>query len=294
MSETDFNVAPLKDGYKVDFEKRFTYIENLAKPVLSKIISDRSVAKLNSDEAATVCTFSVVQMLRSKAFRESMIQMPREIRRRFPEIVTNDLPEFFDDSAFEKFSALRFATENIAELATHLICKRMILFERACKGAIYVSDNPLVMHNDREFGPYGNLGLGVPGIQVYHPISPDLILGMLCPSLLSEMHLEKNKALDRINQARLATFRTGSPTLAADMANYRDLADKAASSTALFQAMFDNQHALIQKQNLYFFNSLQLRSSHRFVAAQQDDFSFARRVMSEQPEWKKPLLFKMD
>lgn len=294
MSETDFNVVGLKSGFLLDFEARFTYIENIAKPVFDKIVAHRDVSILAPDEIAAVCAFIIVQMLRSKSFRENMLELPREIKRRFPEAKLNDLPDEFEDLEYEKFSALRFATENISELASHLISKRMIIFHKNCEGNIYISDNPLVMHNDQDLGPYGNIGLAVPGIQIFHPLSPDLILGFLCPSLLSEMHQRRDDTFRSANQARLALLRNGAPDLATAMARLNDLLETAKASSERFEMIFDKQYAPISPENLLFFNSLQIQYGYRFIAAKTGDFSFMKKALRERPHWKKGLQFQIN
>ena len=67
-----------------------------------------------------------------------------------------------------------------------------------CKDEVYISDNPLVMHNQKDFGPYGNIGLAVPGIEIYYPLSPNTILAYMCPLALKkteEAHAKADKSV---------------------------------------------------------------------------------------------------
>jgi len=42
--------------------------------------------------------------------------------------------------------------------------------------SFYLGDNPvLALNNTRDFGPYGNIGLAVPGIEIYLPLTSDLL-----------------------------------------------------------------------------------------------------------------------
>jgi hypothetical protein len=63
---------------------------------------------------------------------------------------------------------------------------------RNCQDDVYISDNPVVMHNPRTFGPYGNIGIAVPGIEIYFPLSPEVVLAYFCPS--SMKHVEEEQA----------------------------------------------------------------------------------------------------
>ncbi|MDV5280161.1 DUF4238 domain-containing protein [Leclercia adecarboxylata] len=51
----------------------------------------------------------------------------------------------------------------------HLLKKDWYLLETSPERPFYVSDNPVVLKNSNDFGPYGNLGLAVRGIQIYLP-----------------------------------------------------------------------------------------------------------------------------
>ncbi len=52
---------------------------------------------------------------------------------------------------------------------------------------IHISDNPVAMHNAKDFGPLGNLGLAVEGIEVYLPLSASRCLAMYCPIIMKEV-----------------------------------------------------------------------------------------------------------
>jgi hypothetical protein len=106
------------------------------------------------------------------------------------------------------------------------------------------------MHNARPATLYGNIGLAVPGIEIYLPLSGQLALGMLCPSIRQEAQA----ALDRANQA------TALPEpIAAAKARLGQFAKTLANSGTL---------ALVAP-NVDHLNSLQVRTSARFGLAQQ-------------------------
>ena len=75
---------------------------------------------------------------------------------------------------------------HLDEYARRLLTKDILLFEAPVGTEFLLGDSPLALHNEREFGAYGNLGLAVPGIEVYLPLSPALQLAFWCPSLLKE------------------------------------------------------------------------------------------------------------
>ena len=54
------------------------------------------------------------------------------------------------DAEFEKFFALEFTFSKLEELTAALISKHSFLMIKDCSGDLYISDNPMVMHNSKE------------------------------------------------------------------------------------------------------------------------------------------------
>ncbi|MCV3240426.1 DUF4238 domain-containing protein [Mesorhizobium sp. ZC-5] len=286
MGESDYNVVALKDSYYIDFELRFTHIENLAKPVFEDIIKAQNLSILTPETTATICCFFAIQHARSKASRERMSDLGNELRRRFPDVKTNDLPEFFSDQEYDKFIFLKFATEKLADLAAPLVSKVMVLLKLNCAGQIYISDNPLLLHNQQEFGPYGNIGLGVPGIEIYHPISPDLVLGLLCPTIGLRLKKAQAEASKSLNDLHLAAFRNPQGSIQAQLDHLKEVEEDLQRARHYYSMLFEKRLVPISKENLLFLNSLQLQSAYRFVGARRKDFAFAKQAIREKPHWK--------
>src|SRR5262249_41230674 len=158
MCERDFNNVYVEDVV-VSFENRFTHIENLAAPIIAEIVQRKTLANLNPMSIATLNMFTALQLLRSKSRRLDQVAITNEVRRRWPDVQINPHPEKIDDSEFQKLSSLRITFNLLERLTRHLVVKHMFLMVRDCKDNLYISDEPLVMHNERTFGPYGNIGL---------------------------------------------------------------------------------------------------------------------------------------
>jgi hypothetical protein len=52
----------------------------------------------------------------------------------------------------------------------------------------------LILHNDNPKGHDSNLGLAVPGIQIYLPIAPSHALAFFCPTIKEELKKGTDKA----------------------------------------------------------------------------------------------------
>jgi hypothetical protein len=107
---------------------------------------------------------------------------------------------------------------------------------------LYISDNPFVRTNQQTFGPYGNLGLMCPGIELYMPLSSNLVLAMYCPSFgvkFLEIHNELKKMI-AINH------------------HPHELEDKLTYYTALIKAMQGGPAMIGTTDNITYYNSLQV------------------------------------
>ena len=180
MGEKDFHNVRIGSNV-LSFENKFTYIEDRAAPIIAQVVQRKSLASLNPQETAILHMFVVVQLLRSKRRRLDWAAVSGEIKKRWPEADLNPLKEQMTDDEFEKLMALSATFSKLEELTSVLVSKHSYLMIKDCGGGLYISDNPMVMHNNKQYGPYGNIGLAVPHIEIYYPLSHEVLLAYMCP-----------------------------------------------------------------------------------------------------------------
>jgi hypothetical protein len=293
MGERDFHNVHIDDAV-ISFENKFTHVENLAAPIIAQIVERKALDRLTPMDIATLNMFVALQLSRSKSRRMDQNTITTEVRRRWPEIEINPAPERIDDWEFEKLSALKITFDNLAELTKPLVLKHMFLMVRDCRDDIYISDAPVVMHNAKTFGPYGNLGLAVPGVEIYFPLSPDVVLAYFCPSLMKETEEQQAEAERRISAAFAAQILSRTGISRAEILRFEQMRTEVKRSKDYFRLVKENRVAPMDSQNVLFLNSLQVRASYRFVAAARPNFSFARKALSERPHWKEGLRVKVN
>jgi hypothetical protein len=66
--------------------------------------------------------------------------------------------------------------------AEHFFSKTEVLLRPEWQKPFLIGDSPLALQNSYDIGPYGNLGLTVPGIEIYFSLSPTRALGLWYPS----------------------------------------------------------------------------------------------------------------
>jgi hypothetical protein len=64
---------------------------------------------------------------------------------------------------------------SIGEFAQIIGTKDFLLAEPAEGRSFYLGDNPVCLNNMHKTDPYGNLGLGVTGIEIYMPLASNLL-----------------------------------------------------------------------------------------------------------------------
>jgi Protein of unknown function (DUF4238) len=288
MGERDFPNVYVDDVI-MSFEHKFSYVESLAAPIIAEILERKALDHLGPMDAATLNMFVVLQLMRSKARRIDQKAIVDEIRKWWPEAQINPYPERIEDSEFDKLSTLRIAFDNLESLTEALVFKHMFLMMRDCQDELYISDNPVVMHNSRTFGPYGNIGLAVPGIEIYYPLSPNLVLAYFCPSLMKQIEQEQVQAEKDITNFFAKRLLSSAGISQSDIAHLQRSRAEVRRSKNYYNLLNESRLVPMDGENIFFLNSLQMRASYRFVAASRPNFSFAKKVLSERPHWREGL-----
>jgi hypothetical protein len=277
----------------LSYENKFTYIENLAAPIVARITERRSLTSLTPMDQATLHTFVIAQFLRSKKRRLDQAVIGLEIRRRWPEADLGPGHEEITNEEFEKFSSLEFAFSKLDEFASILVSKHSYLLVRNCPGELYISDNPMVMHNSKEYGPYGNIGIAVPHIEIYYPMSADIVLAYMCPLSMKETEEAHHAAEKEVNSLFSRMFMSPQGISTADRIQIEESRARIRTAKNYYSMIKSERLVPISSENLLFLNSLQVLSSFRYLACRGNDFTFAVKALSERPHWKEGVGIKV-
>jgi hypothetical protein len=169
--------APSDPG--LSLEPGLSTLETGASASIEKIVSSKSLTALSDEDKVVIALFAAAQIVRVPHWREMLKDFVRTVREHVARDGGDPDSMGLEEPVGDQLQAESLAWfRHIPELAPYFLNKDWILY-RAPVEALYISDNPLVMHNDTDHGPYGNLGLDVPGIQLYLPLSSRLALGMM-------------------------------------------------------------------------------------------------------------------
>lgn len=274
------NVAAEKGFYDFKFKNRELTIEpslSNFEAKVSKIIDDivkaRIIAILNENDRIILSYFFSLQFTRTKQYRI----MFKDLKEGFLEAIKS---RGWDPKKVEGYSEL--TEENLKlhdivfiaksdKFAPHFFNKSWLLFETTEQMPLYIGDNPIALQNMQQFGPYGNIGLAVKGIEIYFPLSKTLSLGMYCPSIEEEIRkgYEKYKLLYQIDPGAVSGILKDPQLLEQMMAGFES------KMTIQFKP-----------DNVVNHNSLQVEYSSRFVFSHTDDFSLAEQMIQDNPKFR--------
>jgi len=259
-SENGFYDISIDDKH-ITLEPMMCKIEDVALRAINAITDNISLASISSVEKNAVAYFFATQILRTRSSREMLSQMQEGVRKILPKknLKESQLPAgFFMDKEELKLVSLR--NLKIAnELAPQLVNKLWLLNQTSPDDTFYISDNPLVRHNDQPQSPHsGNNGLASPGIQIHMPLSSSLTLSFICETLVTPF------------------------------CEHKDSKMRADDFLPILDAIDSGRPLQIEQANVEYFNSLQITRANRFIFASNDDFSLVEDMLNSNPEIAKP------
>ena len=165
-------------------------LESEVAPLIARIRTDESIAFLREVDREMIALFAMVQHQRTTNYREKVAQMNVDLlakirRMGFDTADIDGIKEFQDDDI------RRFALQSIemaVQFVPHILDKAWILAGTSIGDEFYLGDNPVTLQNRKDFGPYGNLGFAVPGIEIYLPLSSKLCLAWFSVSFIEEFY----------------------------------------------------------------------------------------------------------
>ena len=258
-----------KHPENISMEPILASIESDAAPAIKRIIKERSLKNLTGEDKTKIATFVMIQKGRSlnalkqiEHFTEMMVEKVRAIGADPKDV---EQLEGYDDKDQEKDHFINMILEH-GKLYPHLLNKAWMLFETTETQPFYISDNPVVMHNDYDMKPYGSLGLKVKGIQVYLPLSSTLTLGFVCPSIFEEIAHTRAQ----LQMVGAQAIQNMTP----------EILEAATRSLNFLHDLENNNTRQLKEEHATFMNSLQVIYAEQYVFNKHDDFSLVEEMLS--------------
>lgn len=268
-SEIGFNDASL-EGNSISLEPLLEKLESSTSQIFREIIKKKVLHVLDESQILWLAMFLAVQFMRTKEQRLALEFLSKDLEKKLIGFGATDddlqrlgVLESHDQA---KFNNLMFTLWSALDFVPLFLNKGWMLYESREENPLYISDNPVVLDNHQTFGPYGNLGLDVPGIEIYLPLSTTLCLGLVCPTIDAEFK-EGWESLQMLDELK---------------PGFVDTELQFSSETRIILEGYFNKTAIpLDEENVVRLNSLQVVHSSRFVFCERDDFDLVKDMLSK-------------
>jgi hypothetical protein len=237
-----------------------TRSENTTAPIINGIREHRSVARLSERDRTYLTGFVVLQALRTRGSQEGMKHGTETMTATLRERTGLDFPEFNETPEEHRRNYLKTIPEFAGEFLPHFLSKDLMLLETDGTVPFCISDNPVTMFNsiNKGDGLWSTIGFAVPGIEIYLPISSELTLAFMCPTLgLAHEVLQEQ---------------------ASSIGNLTD-----ENAFYYLRARDTGKPLKRNAEHVKFLNSLQVFYSERLVISSQNDFTDAIEMVKKDP-----------
>jgi hypothetical protein len=279
MAERRFHEFAIGEDSLASFEEPMCRIEDVLLPTYRKVIEERRL-DLSPEERGNLATFMAFQFVRTRAQREQFVRVEEQLKEHMEksggsiEQLEGYEPLTPDLLAYNHIEFMRTA---IGEFALHIASKDMLLLSAPEGRSFYLADNPVCLHNSEPSHPlFSNLGLAVQGIEIYLPLTADLMLAAWCPSLLERMRADREKEHSNRKRELLAVVVRGHIT-AEQMRQQLVLINERLEPVDQLLAHFEAGTPIpMQETSMDHSNSLQMNFAREFIICKRGDFGLAR------------------
>lgn len=288
MGERRFYDVQDQHGEYGSFEQMACRAEDVVLPVYDKIVKNARLPN-DPDEWGLLSAFVAFQFQRTRGYRDGIGSVFSGLadaaeRKGFPEEALRELS--IPDENSLKGIHIDSMMRSIEDFSKIIASKDFLLVRPPEGRSFYTSDNPVVLHSDEpKHGIWGNIGLSVKGIQIYLPLSANLLLAIWCPSILREVKSKLNETAADIRRLKSASVLSPRPLTPSNkvefdkninaLTNYASVLDGYVRSSVFGEVLTVND------ENMDFYNSLQVSNARDFVICKNGSFELAERFIAK-------------
>ena len=171
---------------EAEVEEFLQQVENAALHPYNVIVQTKSITCITPQDKRDLANFLALQWMRTQERRNSIRDVGKLVQETLEERFGIDWnmgdEETIEQEIAETHSA-GIRREEVEEISDILTNKRWFVMENLTDRSLWTSDHPLVSHNQQEFPEWASgKGLAVRGVQIFFPLTPDLMLQMADPA----------------------------------------------------------------------------------------------------------------
>ncbi len=278
---------------RVSLEKAFHQLEQEYRDITAKVIAKRSLAPLSREDFGTLVGFVCVQYLRVPRLRKAFEQFNRLIadkaRAIAPKAESRQEFELGDNEL--RLRHLEVIARGALEGTRILADYAWFVMETDPNQPFWISDCPVVINND-EKSIYASLGFAAPGVQIYFPITPSLLLVCWHPVVAGRFLEERDRHRKTLNQLK-GEYVLGVKGNKASIKTAIDEMEVALKPVGDIVAAIESGGSVkASADDVLHFNWLQFQWSHRFILCAEGEFAEATKMLKDHPELRTGIAIK--
>lgn len=256
-------------GGAISIETQLGELETAASAAIARILTHGNLTCLTEKDREWLSLFVCVQHARSPNWRLMQEDLAGKVLE-FTDLLSSPAEAGVPRRDIDQALALESILD-AKRLVPVVLEKPWVLQRVSNAGGLFISDSPLTLHNSQSFGPYGNLGWAVPGVEIQLPLARDWNLWIICPSFLAQLEEGCRIASDFAS--------AGCPSAAGDR------------TLALVDSIRHGRPMCLNQENVTHYNYLQVRFAERFVYSSDGDFSLVRRMLQDNAGYRAGIRF---
>lgn len=284
MGERRFNEFWIDDAMLATIEPWTGRIESHLAPIIERIRAEKTLER-TPEEIANLAFLMAFQFVRTKGMRLMPERIDAQLRRHVKRMGFNpakvDGLMNLDEDGLKK-EHIRHQIQNLEKYVEIIAEKEFFLMVPPHGRSFYIGDHPVVLHNDEPRTVHtGHLGIGVAYIQIYLPLSSDVLLCAYDKAVLGQMMKASDEARNKEVAGYALSKLIAGEISAAQMKHAVDAARDLDPVAAMIKAIRTGQPIVIGPEEVQFYNSLQAFFAHRFVIDPDDSFVVAHEMIGE-------------
>ena len=284
MGERRFNEFWVDEDVLATIEPWTGRIESHLAPIIERIRAIKTLER-TQEEIANLAFLMAFQFVRTKGMRLMPERIDAQLRQHvkrmgFDPAKVDGLMNL-DEEGFKK-EHIRHQVQNLEKCVEIMAEKEFFLMTPPDGRSFYIGDHPVVLHNDEPRTVHtGHLGIGAAYIQIYLPLSSDVLLCAYDKAVLGQMMKASDEARNKEVAGYALSKLIAGEISAAQMKQAIDAARDLDPVAAMIRAIRAGQPIAVGPEQVQCYNSLQAFFAHRFVIDPDDSFAVARDMIGE-------------
>lgn len=289
MGERRFNEWWLDEETLASIEPSTGQIESQLAPLIEKIRVEKQL-DINPDTISNLALLMAFQFIRTKKMRMLPERLNEQILAQIKKMGLD--PAKVDGLVDWDKESLK--KQHVKQLIDGLEGYTKIMFDKAFfvmtapKGkSFYIGDHPVTLHNDEERrGVLNGLGIGVPYIQIYLPLSHDVTLCAYDYAVLGDLMKRREKVM---NEGAATAFQalTDGRITRERMKEIMEASKEFDDIGPLIDKIRAGGPVECQPGHVDAYNALQVTQAHRFVVDPSGKFDIVDEIIARREKLEK-------